>query len=63
MRKVYLIPVEFSKYGVMHVRADSLEEAKEKALYSEGLPEESEYLEDSIRIDYESPFYGQEVDE
>lgn len=55
--RVYFVPVEFMKYGVVEVVANSIEEALEKA-YDEDLPENAEYLEDSFVVDEESSEFG-----
>lgn len=53
--KTYRIPVCFTSYGVLKIKAESLEEAKAKVYQSKmPLPVESYYLEDSIDIDEEA---------
>lgn len=48
--KTYKIPVTWQSWGIMSIEADSLEDAKEKALGDAPLPE-ANYVEDSIEID------------
>lgn len=50
--KTWKIPVTWQSYGVMEVVADSLEEAKAKALGEQPLPTDSTYVDDSCEIDY-----------
>jgi hypothetical protein len=38
MKKEFKIPVVWQMYGVMHIEAESLEEAKEKAFAAETPP-------------------------
>lgn len=53
-KKTYSIPVIWQSWGVVNVEADNLEEAKEKALEG-NMPYKSEYIEDSMEIDEDSP--------
>ncbi len=53
--KTYRIPCSWEMYGVMEVKADSLEEAMEEALHG-GSPlpmDNSSYIEASFRVDEE----------
>jgi len=53
--KTYRIPCSWEMYGVMEVKADSLEEAMEEALHGNSpLPmDNSSYVEASFRVDEE----------
>ena len=53
-KKVYSIPVIWQAWGVVNVEADTLEEAKQKALQG-NMPYKSEYVDDSMEIDEGSP--------
>ena len=51
---IYKIPVIWQSYGIMHIEADSLEEAKEKVFsFETPLPDNPGYIDDSIEIDEE----------
>ena len=52
--KTYKIPVDYRKFGDMLIQAESLEEAIEKALTTQGLPTDDVYMEDSILVDKEA---------
>lgn len=50
----YKIPVFYSVYGYVHIEADSIEEAIEKAWDDEcPLPDDAEYCEGSWEVDEE----------
>ena len=49
-QKEYRIPCSWESYGVMHVEAESLEQAKDLAENWEPLPD-AEYVDGSFRID------------
>ena len=53
--KTWKIPVSWSVCGQAEIKANTLSEAIEKAKYdpSVGLPEESEYLDESWEVDDE----------
>lgn len=53
-KKTYSIPVYWQSRGVVNIEADSIEEAKQKAVAG-SLPYKSEYVEDSIEVDEDSP--------
>jgi hypothetical protein len=53
MKKTFIIPVVWQSYGKMRIVANTLEEAKEKAINEAPLPE-GDYIEDSIELDEES---------
>lgn len=61
-KKTYRIPVVWQSWGVMEIEAESLEEAKAKAIDSETPLPESNYVDDSIEIDEESAILGETVD-
>lgn len=48
--RTYKIPVTWQSWGNMSIEADSLEDAKKKALGDAPLPE-ANYVDDSIEID------------
>lgn len=47
------IPVIYQQYGTYEIEADTLEQAKEKALDATSLPGNSSYIDDSMMIDDE----------
>ena len=49
----YKVPVTWREYGYVLVKADSFDDAIEKA-NDEDLPHDSEYLEGSFEIDYDA---------
>lgn len=50
----YEIPVTFEMYGRYVIEANSLKEAIDIILNSvTGLPQEKEYIDDSLKIDYD----------
>lgn len=51
-KKVFKIPVLWEEWGTLHIEADSLEEAKEKAL--EGKLPHGDYVEGSFKLDDDS---------
>ena len=53
-KKTYSIPIIFQSWGVVNIEAGSLDEAKKLALVG-SLPYKSEYVEDSMEIDEDSP--------
>ena len=53
MKKTYKIPVIYEMAGDYEIEAESLEEAVNVALYEKPLPENAEYLSDSIFVDKE----------
>lgn len=53
MTKVYNIPVTYESWALVPVEADNLQEAINKVM-TKSLPElKGEYIDDSLRIDYE----------
>lgn len=50
--KTWNIPVIWQNWGMMHIEAETLEEAISKAFDSEQLPE-GNYIDDSLVIDEE----------
>lgn len=52
MSKMWKVPVTWQMYGVMHVFADTLDEAKVLAIENEALPQ-GDYVEDSCVVDEE----------
>ncbi len=53
--KTYRIPVTWESWGVLSIDAGSLKQAAALALDSEmPLPDQKEYVDDSIRVDWES---------
>lgn len=57
---IYKIPVSYQMWGVLNIKANSLEEAKKIALaWDTPLPKDAEYVSDSISIDTESALYGE----
>jgi hypothetical protein len=53
-KKVYSIPLYWQCWGVVNVEADNIEEAKKKALAG-NMPYKSEYVDDSMEVDEDSP--------
>ena len=51
--KTFKIPVVWQMYGVMHIEAESLEEAKEKAFAGETPLPDGNYIDDSMEVDNE----------
>ena len=57
--KEYGIPVIWSSWGIVRVKAESLEDAIDKAEYEGSLPrEQGEYVYGSFQIDHESHVLG-----
>jgi len=50
--KTFNIPVTWTCWALMKIKADNIEEAQDKAMQS-SLPLESEYIDDSFQIDGE----------
>ena len=51
--KTYQIACDWSVYGIMFVKANTLEEAKKKVIEDEPIPTDSEYLDESFKINEE----------
>lgn len=60
-KKEYRIPCSWECYGIMHIEAESVEEAKEKAINEEPLPD-AEYSDGSFVVDEELLEYFLEED-
>lgn len=58
----FLVPVVWQVASTMHIEADSYEEAMHIAIHKAKLPEDGEYLCDSLVIDEDSAFFGQIAD-
>ena len=52
--KTFKIPVVWQVYGICHVEANSLEEAKNKALDGNTPLPDGNYIDDSMTLDEES---------
>ena len=50
---IYKIPCVWQVWGIMKIKAKSLEEAINKAENEEPLPEHPEYIDDSFEVDHE----------
>jgi len=48
--KIYRIACEWAVYGTMHIEAESLKEAIQKAEDDYPLPTDSEYIDDSFKV-------------
>lgn len=59
--KKFKIPVVWSMVGTMIIEAETLEEAELKAYWETPLPEDAAYLENSLELDKDLDFYGEEV--
>lgn len=55
----YKIPVTFISWGVLEIEAESLEKAKDLALTTASLPKDTEYVDESLRLDTESVLFGE----
>lgn len=58
----YLIPVTWRAWGIIEVEASTLAEAETKTLVGAALPQESEYIDDSLLLDKECAFYGEIIE-
>lgn len=60
--KKFLVPIIWKMGGNLEIEADCYEEAVDIALHSAPLPDNGEYLDDSVEIDKDSVHYGCEIE-
>lgn len=61
--KVYKIPCVWQMWGILRVKAKTLEEATRLAIEEYPCPANGHYIEDSFEIDTASELYGQVVEQ
>lgn len=57
--KIFRIPVTWMVSGEMNIKAATLQDATRKAVYEMPLPNNGSYIDDSIELDEDSPFFGE----
>ena len=61
-KKLWKIPCVWSMYGRMNIFAETIEEAIEMADYPDTpLPEDSDYIDGSMQIDYETVYEANDI--
>lgn len=52
---IWDVPVTWQMWGVMKIRAKTLDKATKKAVENQPLPKDAYYVDDSCEVDYDSP--------
>lgn len=56
--RVFYVPVKYTMEGIIEVVANTIEDAEKIALEDEDIPDNADYADGSININYKSKDYG-----